>query len=62
MVTVSMLFMLSMHLDQKFQDAITTLDIASVLLAVSATTVIALMTHLVSESGPKTLHPSFKHI
>jgi hypothetical protein len=33
-----------------------------VLLAVSATPVVAPMTHLVSESGPKTLHPSFKQI
>jgi len=33
-----------------------------VLLAVSATLVIAPMTHLVSESGPKTLHPCYKHI
>ncbi len=36
MVIVSVLFMLSMHEDKKFQDVITTLDIASVLLAVSA--------------------------
>ena len=27
-----------------------------------ATPVVAPMTHLVSESGPKTLHPSSKHI
>jgi hypothetical protein len=54
MVTVSMFFMLRMHLDLKFQDAITTLDKLGVLLAVCATPVIALMTHLVSDFNPKT--------
>ena len=44
------------------QEHVKTLDKQGVLLAVSATPVVAPMIHLVLESGPKTLHPSSKHI
>ena len=66
MRTSQMLFMPYMHLalgSYKVQyEHVKTLDKQGVLLAVSATPVVAPITHLVLESGPKTLHRYFKHI
>ena len=59
-----MLFMSYVHLSRKIDaiKALKTLDKMGILLAVSATPVVAPTTHLVSESGPKTLYSSSKHV
>ena len=54
-----------MHLAGKVQGTLQvgkTLDKLGVLLAVSTTHDNSPMTHLMSESGPETLHPCFKHV
>ena len=54
-----------MHLAGKVEihcESVKTLDKLGVLLAVSTTPDNSPMTHLMSESGPETLHPCFKHV
>ena len=57
-----MLFMPYMQSNQMKYKHVKTLDKLAFLLAGSTTPVMAPLTHLVSEYGPETLHPSFIYI